>query len=169
MPLLNQVDSLPPLKQKLREWAATLKPLWIQNAARTSPVYFFVTRLAGLDLHVQMKAQRASHMGRVCSTATSSLFSVIFCYRIFLVLTLQFLPVLLGMRWTCEQKTNKDWDMKLLFHFCAKVLSCSPFFWSRWISRRRENKPHTTKAMLKKPQKTNFKWSLRLSLHQLHS
>lgn len=133
MLFLNQLDSLAPLKQKLHEWAAKLKPLCIQNTAKTSSIYFFVTRFAGLDLHVPMEVQRTSHMITVCPTGNFSLFWVVFCHRVFLVLTLQFLPVVLGMGGTCEQKTKKGCDMRLLFHFCAKMPSWSPFFRSRWM------------------------------------
>lgn len=96
------------------------------------------------------KIQRASLVIRLCSTGNLPLVSVIFCHRIFLILTLQLLPLLLRMGGSCEQKTNKDCEMELLFHISANVLFPIPLELVNLQKKGKTNQPHTTQPMLGK-------------------
>lgn len=163
MPLLNQFDSLPPLKQKFHGWAAILK-----SQCRIQDLFhFFLSSLQDLlfwNLPVEMKYKGQS---RKTVFYWKSFLWVIFCYRIFLVLALQFLPLLLRTEWSCEQKINRDCDMKLQFPICAKTLSCPHSSETdESLQRGKTNQCWKNLTIL---QKSNCKWSLRLPLYQQHS
>lgn len=133
----------------------------MQNPRPFPFISFFLTRFAILNLSVEMKYKGQSHK---TVFYWESFLWVIFCYRIFLVLALQFLPLLLRTGWSCEQKINKDCDMKLLFHICAKMLSCPHSSETdESLQRGKTNQCWKNLTIL---QKSNCKWSLRLSLYQ---
>lgn len=145
-------------------WMSSNTEISMQNPRPFPFLSFFVTRFAILNLPVEMKYKGQS---RKTVFYWKSFLWVIFCYRIFLVLALQFLPLLLRTEWSCEQKINKDCDMKLQFPICAKTLSCPHSSETdESLQRGKTNQCWKNLTIL---QKSNCKWSLRLPLYQQHS